>query len=188
MRARLAAISSSEALAAGRAIDERLCLLPAWQRARWIALFVSQPDEIATNALIERASRAQKLVLPRIVGRRELEFRAVADHTDLSPGAFGIPEPQTRCPEVQLDERDLVVVPGLAFDRSGGRLGRGAGYYDRALARLIASGRRPIVAGVGFSFQQIERVPMTAHDVRVDLVVTDIETLEVAGSGAVSRP
>lgn len=181
MRLRLARLRPEESLAAGQALDDRLGLDPAWRRARWIALFVARADEISTAPLLERACAGSRLVLPRVGLDRALEFCPVADLDALSSGAFGILEPPPAAPAVRLDERDLVVLPGLAFDREGGRLGRGGGYYDRALARPLDLRRRPFLVGVGHWFQLIDRVPMTSLDVRVDLVATDREWVEIAG-------
>lgn len=188
MRARLSLQGAEAALEAGRAIDARLAESLFWQRARRIALFVSLPDEIATAPMLERALGASQLLLPRVGEDRSLDF-CVVDRLDaLAPGALGVLEPNREAPSVELEDHDLVVLPGLAFDREGGRLGRGAGYYDRVLARILGAGRRPSLIGVGYSFQLIDRVPMASHDVRVDLVVTETEWAEIRRSSTGPDP
>lgn len=174
MRARLASVAPAEAQAAGRAIADRLVGRAAWRRALRIALFVSRTDEIETAPLIDFARRAQKPVLaPRILEGSEagLEFVEVDDWSRLESGRFG-KQPPASWPATALGPSDLVVVPGLAFDREGGRLGRGGGYYDRVLSGRSAAGRA-IFVGVGFHFQLVDRVPMMAHDRRLDAIVTD---------------
>jgi 5-formyltetrahydrofolate cyclo-ligase len=89
----------------------------------------------------------------------------------------GGPEP-VGTPGVRMNDLDLLVVPGLAFDARGGRLGRGGGHYDRLLAaRSGQKGHRPVLLGLGFEFQIVERVPTAAHDVRLDIVVTEERVL-----------
>ena len=91
---------------------------------------------------------------------------------DLSPGRFGILEPPQDAPCSSLLELDLVFIPGVAFDRYGGRLGRGGGFYDRALAGADGSAG-PRRLGVGFAFQWVERVPVLDHDLAVHGVLTE---------------
>ncbi len=87
--------------------------------------------------------------------------------TDLSIGKFGIREPATGCAEIPLDQLDLVLAPGVAFDSSGRRLGRGRGFYDRLLA--AASG---VKCGVAYDFQLLETIPAEPHDARVNFILT----------------
>ena len=86
---------------------------------------------------------------------------------DIVPGKFGVREPATSCAEIALDKFDLILVPGMAFDLSGNRLGRGKGFYDRILAE--ASG---IKCGVGYDFQLMEKIPSESHDAKVDFILT----------------
>ena len=87
--------------------------------------------------------------------------------TDIVTGKFGVREPAASCAEIPLDQFDLILVPGMAFDLSGHRLGRGQGFYDRMLAN--ASG---IKCGVGYDFQLLEKIPSEPHDARVDFILT----------------
>ena len=89
-------------------------------------------------------------------------------------------EPDLLCPAQQLHADTIVFVPGVAFDREGGRLGRGAGYYDRVIAGCEESSGRPRFIGVGFGSQVIEAVPMDSLDMRMDGVVTEAGLIEVA--------
>ena len=92
-------------------------------------------------------------------------------------GAFGVLEPDATCPAIPLASIDLVVVPGLGFDRTGGRLGQGGGFYDRTLALT-----RALRVGVAFSGQLVDHVPVGRWDLSMDLIVTETEVLRPARS------
>ncbi len=117
--------------------------------------------------------------LPCVVGRGEpLVFRRWTSRDPLVPGPFGTMEPSRRLPEVR---PDILFVPLAAFDRRGGRIGYGAGYYDLTLAGLRSM--KPVLAiGVGFSTQEVPRVPVEPHDQRLDLVMTENELID-CGAG-----
>ncbi|WP_372786748.1 5-formyltetrahydrofolate cyclo-ligase [Phenylobacterium sp.] len=118
--------------------------------------------------------------LPVAVGKDSpLIFRAWRASDKLVPDTFGIPAPPASAPEVT---PNLVITPLLAFDRHGGRLGQGAGHYDRTLARLRKL--RPVfVLGVAFSGQEIDAAPMDRHDQRLDAILTETEFIEVDREG-----
>ena len=184
MQLRLREVTPEEARVAGCAIADRLEQSRVWQQVTRVGLFASRTDEVDTNALVERALLAGKHILfPRMTNVADLEFAAVTDVSQLCAGRWGIREPAPDSPVARPDRDTLLLVPGVAFDRDGGRLGRGRGYYDRALASLREGERGPIVIGVGFSFQLVERVPMTPLDVRLDGVVSQDELVEVESSG-----
>jgi len=139
---------------------------------------------VRTDALLAEALASEaRLILPRVARvRDELALHAVADlEADLAPGTWGIPEPiAERCAEVALGEVDFVLVPGVAFDRRGGRLGYGGGFYARILrARqdLVDSGAAVAVA---FALQIVDRVPRHEGDVLVPFVVTEDELVASA--------
>lgn len=121
------------------------------------------------------AGRGARLALP-VIGARDapLIFRAWTDDMLLKPGPLGIAQPS---PEAEHLIPDIVLVPLAAFDRTGHRIGYGAGFYDRTLAQLRAA--KPIAAiGIAFAVQEIERVPATAHDAKLDFMLTEIETID----------
>ena len=135
---------------------------PLWQAARMIAAFAALPGE---PDVLDPWPGDKRVALPRIAGG-DLVFHWVAGRDELLPGKFGIPEP---CADASLagNEFDLILVPGLAFDLRGGRLGRGKGFYDRFLAK--AHGLR---AGLCFDDQIVGDVPLEPHDLRMDFVIT----------------
>lgn len=187
MRSRLAEVTPETAAVAGRDLADRFGRLDVWHSAARVGLFMSRPDEIDTGPLARRTLEVGKiLLLPRVTQAGLLEFIAVDELERLEPGRFGILEPSPGCPVTTPAADDLVCVPGLAFDRSGGRLGRGGGYYDRTFASTRGRPSRPWLFGIGFSFQLIARVPMTDRDQRLDGVITDGEVVVSGGRG--SRP
>jgi 5-formyltetrahydrofolate cyclo-ligase len=145
------------------------------RQARTIGLYATHGSEVDTAPLFERL-RARRLTLcyPRCAAGNRLDFVPVTDLASLAPGAYGILEPAGT--PLPLERLDAVVVPGLAFDRRGGRLGYGGGYYDRMLAALPPGTAR---LGLGFSRQLTDELPNDAHDVGLHAVVTDAGVLEV---------
>lgn len=136
---------------------------------RPFASYAALPDELDLGALHRAAWAAgRSVMLPRVAGPGVLTWHAVADDSDLEPGAYGIAEPRTsRCPPVALPSGCLVLVPGVGFAADGRRLGQGGGFYDRLLA-----GRPDLCAvGVGFACQLDEALPIEAHDRRLDGLV-----------------
>lgn len=170
------AVSRDQAAAAGEAIAQRVAACPEYERAERIVLYAAMEDEIPTGSLFGRARGDGKCCLfPRCVGQDELVFARVDALAELRDGQFGILEPDPAQEAVFPGPRDLVLVPGVAFDRNGGRLGRGRGFYDRAFP--VTSGVGPCLFGFGYSLQLIDCVPMAAHDRRMDAVATELEIL-----------
>lgn len=195
MRARMRSVLASIPLSVARSAGERLALVlagrPDWSSLCRIATFSSLSGEIDTKPLIEAAWRAGiEVVLPRMVGRDDLEFAEYRRNATLVAGSLGVDEPGSEARVVPLAEVDWVIVPGLAFDGEGGRLGRGAGYYDRAFAASAQVGTattdkavsseaweavRPTLIGAGFALQMVGEVPTSSLDVRMDAVATELE-------------
>jgi 5-formyltetrahydrofolate cyclo-ligase len=133
-------------------------------------------SEINPLPLMRRlADRGARLALPVVIGRsRPLALRAWAFGEPLAKGVWGIREPR---PDAAQVDPDILLVPLAAFDRTGQRIGYGAGYYDLTLAGLRA--RKPIVAvGLAYAAQEIPAVPATARDARLDLVLTEREVID----------
>ena len=182
LRERLIAVRSGLPLAsreaASLAIAARLASLPAWVRARTVALHAPLGAEVDTAELARLARAAGKRIAwPRISSTGVVLEFACCGADELVPGPARALEPPRTAPSLPLDALDLVVVPGVAFDASGRRLGRGRGHYDATLARL-----RPGTARVGLAFEEqvVERVPVDPHDVPLDVVVTGSRVLPPA--------
>jgi len=160
---------------AGRAVARFVLAMPEYARAERVAAYVATADELPLDDLLEHVIASDRtLLLPRVEAGA-LVF-AAARLDALQVGAFGIAEP-IGGPGLGLTRGDLVLMPGVAFDVRGGRLGRGAGLYDRALPARPSA---PPSFGVGFAFQLVARVPMEDHDRRVDGVVTEAGVVRVA--------
>lgn len=135
-----------------------------------IALYAPIRNEVETEELHRLSLMAGKKVLYPAVSGKGLIFRQVFADEDLRKGAFGIMEPKDSCRVVDPAEADLIVVPGVAFDKSGRRIGYGKGYYDKALHSLEEMGK---LVGICFEFQLVEEIVSEPHDVLMDRVVTE---------------
>jgi 5-formyltetrahydrofolate cyclo-ligase len=141
--------------------------------------FMPMKSEINPLPLLRKlAERGAALALPAVPGRgKPLIMRAWQWGEPLNSGVWGIREPKPDAKEV---DPDILLVPLLLFDRQGYRLGYGGGYYDRTIAGLRA--RKPVIAvGIAFSAQEVESVPITPRDVRLDLVLTEREVIDLRG-------
>jgi 5-formyltetrahydrofolate cyclo-ligase len=162
--------------AASRAIISRLESLPAFQLAQTIHTYVSWQNEVENHDLIRRLlQEGRRVAVPKIEpSGRQLQHYFITEFAELQPGAFGILEPVPDQSRIALPEEfDLVLVPGIAFDHFGNRLGLGKGYYDRFLAHI-----RALKIAPAFAFQIIEKVPAEPHDQRVDMIVTEKGVIE----------
>lgn len=129
-------------------------------------LYHSLKDEVDTHAFIRKWSREKCILLPVVVGD-DLELRLYTGPEDLTVGAYGIEEP-TGARFTDYAAIDLIVVPGVAFDRDGNRLGRGKGYYDRLLPRIPSAYK----IGICFPFQLVDEVPAEPFDIRMDEIIS----------------
>lgn len=137
---------------------------PAFKNAQTVMLYSSLPDEVSTTAFVEKWRNRKRIILPTVVGDDIVPVELTSD-TTFAVGDFNILEPQNR---PYAGSYDLIVVPGMAFDPIGNRLGRGKGYYDRFLSQ------HPSVTKIGvcFDFQLVEQVPTEPNDIRMDAVLT----------------
>ncbi len=175
MSARAASLTAKELEVAGAAAAALVAGLPEWKQSRTVCLYASFGSEPATDALLRLAlSQGRTLLLPRMAGDRSASVRRVSSLDELRPSRLGIREPGEGAPEASPGDADLILVPGLAFDRRGRRLGRGAGFYDRLLRGLP---RRTFLLGHAHAFQLTGLVPTETHDVKVRAVVTPQEVV-----------
>ena len=142
--------------------------------ARTVALYSALgPEADASCALPLLLERAITVVFPRVVGE-SLEFAPASSLDELHSGYKGVLEPKGN--PIDSNELDVIVVPGVAFDRAGGRLGQGGGHYDRTLTRL---GSKTFRVGFCFSCQIVDRVPREGHDELLFAIVTEDETVYI---------
>lgn len=172
--ARRKGIGSEEAAILSRGVQERFLALPEFRHARSLALYAAIHKEVETFLVAKEAFRlGKRVVFPAAVGDA-LDFREVSDLAELQVGRFGILEPpgESRAPGTL----DLIVVPGIGFDREGRRLGYGKGFYDRALHQLEGTGR---LVGFCYEFQLLPEIFGEPHDVVMDLIVTEQRVVRV---------
>lgn len=174
-KARLRKMPDPDRAAASAAIAQGVMRIREVEAAGVVLLYAALPSEVATDALAEAFRRRGTVVTyPRCLPEpREMVLHRVSGAHDLqADGLHGIREPSSDCPVVRPDEVDLALVPGLAWDRNGRRLGRGAGYYDR----LFADPRwRGIRCGLFFAAQEVPSIPVDPWDANLHLVVTEHE-------------
>lgn len=168
------ALSALEIASLSQEVTAQFLSSAAYAAASTLALYCSIRSEVATSGLFATAVQAGKRVLyPRTVGAT-LEFVAVKSLEALEESRFGIREPLSG-EAVPLAAIDLLVLPGVAFDDKGIRLGYGLGCYDRALAAV----ERPALVGLAYDFQVVASLPREKHDIPVDFVVTERKILSM---------
>ncbi len=140
---------------------------PAFCHAHTLLLYYSLPDEVQTHEFIEKWKEEKDIILPVVVGDGLLELRRYKGKQDLAVGAYGILEPAGEA-FVNFDTIDLAIIPGMAFDAEGNRLGRGKGFYDRLLPKLKAT-----KIGICFGFQVAAHLPIDPYDFPMDEVYTE---------------
>jgi 5-formyltetrahydrofolate cyclo-ligase len=174
VRAARSSLDADAGADAAWAVAARLLRLPAVTGARGVLAYAATVEELdpapAVAALRESGAR---IAYPRVCGPGEIELRwATVD--ELAGGYRGILEPTAESDRADVDDFDLVLVPGVAFDTACHRLGMGGGFYDRLLGRL---GSRALAVGLAFDVQIVDAVPREAHDAAVDAVVTPTRTI-----------
>ena len=168
--------------ASNKGISENLFSLPEFQRAENILFFYSIWHEPDTHEMMRRALEQKKTVaLPRTYPKGVMTARRITSLEELSPSKFGIPEPSESATVLEPEELDLIVVPAIAFDRDGYRLGHGAGYYDIYLPRTKA-----FTCGITREKMLVPHVPREAHDVRVNCIVTEDNVMKFGKNNGLS--
>ncbi len=176
MRRLLAGMPHGTAEDKSLAACRRIVALEEFAAARVVMIYVPLPGELDTTLLARSARREGKTILvPRVYWDRHSMTAVVSDwpREKLPVNGHGLRQP-TDGQQNPLDEIDLIVTPGLAFDRLGNRLGRGGGYYDRFLS---ADGLRAVTCGLAFAEQVVEKLPTGPGDRAVQMIVTDREVL-----------
>ncbi len=177
VQARLKEMTPAERVAASARARSLLVSQRRWQEARTILFFAPLPEEIDLWPLLaESLSAGKEAALPRFDAQSKkyipCQVRRLAD--DIKTGRFGIREPADGCAECSSKRLDLLLVPGVAFDLHGRRLGRGKGFYDQLLATVGGP-----TCGVAFDEQVVGEVPVEPHDARVNCILTPTRWLEL---------
>lgn len=168
MRRRRRALDAARQREASLAVCAHLAALPCLKQAHTVMAYVACGGEISLTPLIKQLlDGGRALALPRCEGPGRMTARPVRSLDALTLGEYGIPAPGADCPVLPAEEIDVVLVPGTAFGRDGGRIGQGGGYYDCFLPQTDA-----LRVGICHDFALLDRVPVQAHDQRMDLIVT----------------
>lgn len=150
-------------------IFEQLITVPEYKRAEKIFTYVSMDDEIDTIMLIDYSLSLEKRVfVPRVSGNN-MEFYEISDISELSPGYFGIYEPDINGKEPDYSRTGFMCMPGLAFDKNFNRIGYGGGFYDR----YLSGENRFYKAALAYEYQVLEHIPAQECDVKPDMIVTE---------------
>ena len=189
IKSRLKGVKLEEFKTQGAGAAALLRSSPIWGSFEDFFLFLSMNFEIDTALLLESALKeGKKVFVPKVYGQKLVFYRITSAEGPWEKGAFGIREPAliqpgtggpASSPAALEDFPVLIVVPGLAFDRNGNRLGKGGGYYDRFFGELDTKDRRYTALGLCMDFQVVGRVPAEERDKRMDWVLTQNELIEV---------
>jgi 5-formyltetrahydrofolate cyclo-ligase len=169
-------LDEAAVVAAGTALSRRVHALVREHGARSVAAYLSVGLEPSTWPLLDALlAEDVEIVVPRALPRRQLTWVRYAGRDALVIGRFGIPEPRGEAVPDALARTDVAIVPALAVDAAGFRLGRGGGYYDEALA----SCERPLRVALVYDHELVDDVHPEAHDQRVDVVLTPARTVDL---------
>ncbi len=168
------ALSKKDVEEKSEKIKKNLYSLPEFKTAKNILFYVSFNNEVNTiNIIKELLDKKEKNIIVPFVEKNNpmLQLSELKDFNELEPKTFGILEPKkNKIKKIDANKVDLVIVPGIVFDKKGHRIGYGYGYYDRFLKTLKESAKK---VGLAFEFQLIDKIPEEKHDIPVDIVVTE---------------
>ena len=164
-------LDEADRISSADAVFSRLEQSAAFQLAEKILMYHSLPDELDTRRFLKKWKDHKKFFLPRVNGVN-LELLPY-DESRLEIGSFHIEEPQGNETH-PVEEIEVIIVPGVAFDRKGHRLGRGKGFYDRLLQNAKAT-----KIGVGYEFQLVDDLPTEPHDVKMNMIITEHTTIVI---------
>lgn len=157
-------------------IKNRLQKLEEYEQAETIAFYVSKDCEVRTDEMISDAlSGGKRVLVPKVEKKnKSLALYEIKNLEELELGEFGVREPKEGALAAEVENIDLMVVPGIAFDTCGNRVGYGVGYYDKLLKKIK---RGMPVMGLAYGFQIVEKVDKEEHDVAVDFIITEKEVI-----------
>ncbi len=159
-------ISQSEAVAKSKIICDKLLKDPDYKKSKTIMFYISKGNEVHTNELIEKSLKTKKVIVPKII-KDGLICCEINSLSNMSQNCFGIMEPKDEI-ACDISSIDLIIVPGIAFDKSGHRIGFGKGYYDK----LLKNAKCKKIA-LAYDFQILEKIPADEWDEKIDKIITD---------------
>lgn len=164
--------SSEDKAARDKAVFDRLIDLPQFKASKEFFVYLSHIGEVSTDELIIKFFDKKKIVVPKISGD-EICLYELKDATQFEKGRFGIREPKICLPKKEIEHIDLMIIPGIAFDKSGHRIGFGGGYFDKLLSKVHCN-----TIGLAYEFQIIDKVPAHSYDVPVNFIVTEKRVIQ----------
>lgn len=174
MLAKRRALSPLQVEELSQLVQRTLISSAEFAEAKTLALYAPIHNEVGTEELMRQALSAGKTVLYPAVGTGALVFRQICNPAALHKGVFGIYEPGNSCAIYAPQDIDIIVIPGVAFDRKGRRIGYGKGYYDKTLHSLEGTGR---FVGFCYDFQLLDEIVGEPHDVSMDLIVSETRAI-----------
>jgi methylenetetrahydrofolate dehydrogenase (NADP+)/methenyltetrahydrofolate cyclohydrolase len=162
-------LNHMQARALSTLIKKRLLSLPYLEKAEKIGIYYSKNNEVDTIKIIKKYLKSKEIYLPKIKNTNEMEFRKISSLKDLYPGKFNILEPSDKCPTISIEQLDLIIIPCIAVDPNGNRIGRGKGYFDRALFQATTS----LKICLAYEFQVLNKIIPEGHDQKIDLIITE---------------
>ena len=166
-------LTKEEIMEKSTSIEKRLFNLNQYKNSKTIMFFVSFDSEVYTHDMIRKSLGKKTVVVPKVL-QYEIEPSLIIDLDSLIPsGRFGVLEP-IELMKISYKNINLVLVPGLVFDKEGHRIGYGLGFYDRFLAKVP----KAVKIGLCFDFQVVDEIPREEHDVPIDLIVTDERVID----------
>ena len=155
-------------------VEDRLCNFANFLEAKIVLMYINNINEVSTTGILKKCSLYDKTVVLPMFGTEHFDlklYKTVNPDKDLKMGSKGVLEPDVKkCKIVPIDFIDIAIIPGLAFDTKGGRIGNGDGCYDRLIPKLSNTTRKVALA---FECQIFQQIPVEAHDRHVDIIVTE---------------
>ena len=168
------ALSEKERTEKSQQIMERLFGFANFLEAKIVMYYMNYSSEVATEAMIQKTLEYEKIVALPLVDQtnKQIVSLKIDDlKTDVRPGYKGIPEPiPQRCKVIPIEQINLAIIPGVAFDERGGRIGHGTGFYDKFIPKLDVTTRK---VALSFECQIVPQIPMEPHDRYIDIIITE---------------
>ncbi|MFC1809927.1 5-formyltetrahydrofolate cyclo-ligase [Patescibacteria group bacterium] len=160
-------------------MDQKICdklhKSKYWKQARTILIYVSHKNEVDTNHLILMYINEKHIIVPKTNPKNHtLTLHKINSLDDLEEKNYGILEPKPKTKKIKPDQIDLAIIPGIAFDKKGHRIGFGKAYYDRLNKNLKCP-----KLGLAYGFQIIDNIPAQSHDIPLDLILTEEKTIKI---------
>ena len=170
----LSELSESELADKTKAVENRLFEFANFFESKIVLLYINNVNEVNTEQIIEKSLKLNKIVIFPAIDTKNHEIKLMKIdniETDLKNGSRGILEPDAeKCKVVPVECIDIAIIPGIAFDEKGSRIGSGDGYYDRLIPKLPITARK---VGIAFEDQIIKQIPTESHDRHVDIIITE---------------